>query len=169
MTICLAVVACVMLPASLPGCFAQGTAGQDRGKILPSEPVPASATLSAKQQNLVIELKRRNWENHGTDVTIDKSGKYVVTAVFLGKTKKVREGTLTATQMEDLRNSLKDADFFALQDEYKAPFKTSMSWWGYQLKVQINHDSKSVRFHSEDEKVPDSLKNLVQKIMAFTK
>jgi hypothetical protein len=169
LTIWLAVAACVMLPVSLPGCFAQGPAGQGGGKIIPSEPVPASGTLSAKKQNLVIELKRRNWENHGTDVTIDKNGKYVVTAVFLGKTKKVREGNLTPTQMEDLRKFVKDADFFALPDEYKAPFKTSTSWWGYQLRIQINHDSKSVRFHSEDEQVPDSLKSLVQKIMAFTK
>jgi hypothetical protein len=136
---------------------------------LQPEPVHGGIAGAHRNSNLVIVLKRRNWENHGTDTTIDRTGKYSLEAVFLGKTKRVREGTLTQAQLEDLTKSVESANFFVLPDEYDAPFKTPRSWWGYELRIQVDDDSKSVRFHSEDEKVPDPLKRLVEKITELTK
>ena len=129
------------------------------------------ATASDEGTDLVIEsieLKRRNWENHGTDVRIEEDGTFVVTAEYLGKSKRVRAGAVESHDLEGLVKSLEDADFFALPDEYKAPFKTQWSWWGYQLTIRANRGSKTVRFHSEDETVPESLNRIVEDIMRVT-
>jgi hypothetical protein len=131
----------------------------------------APQTFSKNLGHAVIfyELKRRNWESHGTDIRIDHKGHFVVTAVFLGKTRKIREGILSPNELNaliDLSNKIK---FSELQDEYKAPFKSRYSWWGYQLTVATRDGKKTIRFHSEDETVPQKLIIFVQRIMKFTR
>ena len=116
-----------------------------------------------------IELKRRNWENHGTNVKIDQNGSFTVTAIYLGHSKIIREGRLSAGQLDMLRGQIEKAGFFNLPDEYKTPFKTEFRWWGYDLTIKANHASKSVRFHSEDETVPESLNQLLEMILNLTK
>jgi hypothetical protein len=146
-----------MLPA---GCSSQGsgtrqvTAPQDTFKIEVLES---------------IELKRRNWENHGTDVNIDQDGSFTVTAIYLGRSKIVREGRLSASQLDILRRQIEKTGFFNLPSEYKAPFKTNFQWWGYDLTIKADHASKAVRFHSEDETVPESLNQLLEVILNLTK
>jgi len=118
-----------------------------------------------------IYLKKRNWENHGTDVRIYNEGMFVVTQESLGKSMKVREGTLSLEspdELDDLMKSIENANLFGLEDEYEGPFKTQYNWWGYQLTVNIDQGSKCVRFHSEDETVPDSLMDIVEKIRDLT-
>ena len=77
-----------------------------------------------------IELERRNWESHGTDVKIDQNGSFSVTAKYLGRSKIIREGRLSAGQLDMLRRQIEKAGFFDLPREYKAPFKTEYRWWG---------------------------------------
>jgi len=116
-----------------------------------------------------IELKRRNWENHGTNVNIAQDGSFTVTAIYLGRSKIVREGRLQAGQLEMLRRQIEKAGFFNLPGEFKAPFKTKFKWWGYDLTIKADQASKAVRFHSEDETVPESLNQLVEVILNLTK
>jgi hypothetical protein len=116
-----------------------------------------------------IELKRRNWENHGTNVDIDQNGSFTVTAEYLGRSKLIREGRLSADQLDMLYGQIEKAGFFNLPNEYKTPFKTGTRWWGYHLTIKTNSASKSVRFHSEDETVPDSLARLLEMILNLTK
>ena len=116
-----------------------------------------------------IELKRRNWESHGTNVKIDQDGLFTVTAIYLGRSKIVREGRLSAGQLDMLRRQIEKAGFFDLPSEYKAPFKTDYRWWGYELTIKANHASKAVRFHSEDETVPESLNQLLEMVLNLTK
>ena len=127
--------------------------------------------VSNKHINPVKEfmyLKRRNWENHGTDVRINNDGMFVVTAKFLGESRKVREGILAPYDLESLIKSIENSNFFELKDKYEGPFKTSYRWWGYQLTVKTAQGSKTIRFHSEDETVPEILKKIVQKISVLT-
>ena len=116
-----------------------------------------------------LELKRRNWESHGTDVKIYRNGNFEVTADYLGETKNIRSGSLTDKQLDDLVEHIYKSNFFELQNEYNAPFKSEFSWWGYQLSVKTLQQTKSVRFHSENENVPDKLMNLVEFIQQATK
>jgi hypothetical protein len=117
----------------------------------------------------LIELERRNWESHGTDTRINAEGNFEVYAVFLGKMKKVRAGTASSEQMYELARLIENSHFFTLPNEFKASFKTQFKWWGYQLKIKTKGGVRSVRFHSEDETVPVSLKKLVETIMDSTK
>jgi hypothetical protein len=116
-----------------------------------------------------IELERRNWESHGTDVRIDAKGIFSVDAVYLGKTRRVREGTASRKQMGEIERLIEDSRYYDLQDEFTGPFKTDYAWWGYQLTIKTNRGIKSVRFHSEDETVPEKLRELLEVIMEATK
>lgn len=116
-----------------------------------------------------IMLKRRNWENHGTDIVINKDGSFTVTAEFLGKSKQVRQGTISSQQLTHLITLIDKARPFYLPDEYKGPVKTEYSWWGYELTIQTSKWRKSIRFHSEDDTVPDALRRIVEAVMAATK
>lgn len=116
-----------------------------------------------------IGLKRRNWENHGTDMTINSKWHYEITSVSFGKTKKIREGSLTQEQMNDLAQLIETSGFYESQNEYYGPFKTEFSWCGYQLTVKTKQGVKSVKFHSEDNTVPEKLKELVEFLIQSTK
>lgn len=70
--------------------------------------------------------------------------------------------------MAELLEAIRAADFFTLKPAYDGPFKTERSWWGFQVIVDIDQQSKSVRFHSEDDSVPAALKALVERIMRAT-
>lgn len=147
----------------------EGAAGIKGDKL---EPKIIHVDISLKSEKASIEfisLERRNWESHGTDVTINKEGIYEVAAVYLGKKEKIREGTLTRKQMNDLAQLIEKSRYYELQNEYKGPFKTEFSWWGYQLTIKTNQWIKSIRFHSEDDTVPKKLKELVEVIMRLTK
>jgi hypothetical protein len=116
-----------------------------------------------------IELARRNWENVGTDTRISSDGRYVVQALLPGgRSKLIRQGELSPMELREIVQSLEDAGFYTLSDEYNAPFRTERSWWGYQLTVVATGRSKTVRFHSEDQGVPTGLKTTVETIMRMT-
>ncbi len=139
-------------------------------EVIKSDSIITPIVMAFEKTSLeFIELKRRNWENHGTDVTISSKGNYEITAVYLGKTKKIREGSLTQKQMNGLAQLIETSRYYELQNEYKEPFKTEFSWWGYQLTVKTKQLVRSVRFHSEDNTVPKKLKELVEFIMKSTK
>lgn len=130
------------------------------------------STVSDDKRRIIIEsikLKRRNWENRGTDTVINSDGTFVVKAVFLSESKKVHEGILSRSQLEDLTILIETVNIFALENEYKGPFRTSWSWWGYILTITTKQGTKTVRFHSEDRTVPDGLNRLLKKIMEITK
>ena len=128
-----------------------------------------AVTDSTRPEIESIELKRRNWESHGADYLIDRDGSFTVHAQYLGKSKVVNQGKITPGQLERLHKIIEDINFFGLPAEYKAPFKTEWSWWGYELTVKTSIDSGSVRFHSEDETVPEKLSDLVETIILLTK
>lgn len=143
--------------------------------ILPpatADPMGASIALADQTDHEAaldvrsIELKRRNWENHGTNTKIAQDHSFVVTAQLPGRSKMVREGKLTKQKFEDLVRSIGDADIFALKDEYEpAPLTLTSSWWGYEVSITTNTEVKTIRFHSEDETVPASLRILIDHIM----
>ena len=116
-----------------------------------------------------VELLRRNWENHGTDTRIYGDGSFTVNAVFLGESKKVREGMLSKDQLKVLSRLIDAANIFELADVYEAPFKTPLKWWGYQLTFKTDKGTKTVRFHSEDDSVPPILIEIVEEIMTSAK
>ena len=146
-----------MLPAD---CSSQGT-GINRPTI--------SQNTIKLQVVESVELKRRNWENHGTNVNIKWDGSFTVTAIYLGRSKLVREGQLSTDQLAMLRRQIEEAGFFNLPSEYIAPFKSELKWWGYDLAIKADQTFKTVRFHSEDETVPQALNQLLELIVKLTK
>lgn len=116
-----------------------------------------------------LELKRRNWESNGTDTRIGSDGSYTVTAVYMRTSREVRKGNLSKADIEELVRQIGDARIHDMQDKYSAPFKSEWSWWGYILTVKTARGAKTIRFHSEDETVPESLKSIVGSIMGMTK
>lgn len=116
-----------------------------------------------------VLLKRRNWENHGTDIHIATDGRYVVTAQFLGHSKKVREGGLSPGQVRRLSTEIHCSHIFSLTDEYRGPFRSEWFWWGYELSIRTEEGSKTIRFHSEDETAPRGLHKIVELVMDLTK
>ena len=128
-----------------------------------------TVTDSTRSEIASIELKRRNWESHGADYLINRDGSFTVQARYLGKSKMVNQGKIQSGEMIKLQIMIEDLSFFKLPDEYEAPFKTEWSWWGYELTIKTSIDSGSVRFHSEDENVPEKLSDLVQTIILLTK
>lgn len=116
----------------------------------------------------LVHLKRRNWENHGTDTTIESDGTYHVNSSSLGKTKSVRNGVMRTVEREDLLRKIIQVGVFDLQQEYSGPTKTPFSWWGYELTIKTNLRSQRIRFHSEDDTVPAGLKDLVDNIINVT-
>lgn len=141
---------CILLPATL--------AADECAEQL--KPLPMFDT---------IELFRRNWENHGTDISISSDGAYTVTAQYLGRSRKVRAGRIPPDRLEAVRKDLQVADVSNLKSEYEsAPDDMKPSWWGYELTIKSGERAKTIRFHSEDKSVPGSLKLLVENIMALT-
>lgn len=116
-----------------------------------------------------IELKRRNWENNGTDTQIHSDGSYTVWAVYMRTRKELRKGEIPWTKMGDLARFIEDARIFEMKGQYSAPFKSEWSWWGYVLTVRTERGVKTIRFHSEDETVPENLKRIVESIASLTK
>lgn len=117
-----------------------------------------------------IELLRRNWENHGTDIRLSSDGAYTVTAQYLGRSRKVRAGRIPPDRLEAVRMDLRAADVSSLKSEYEpAPDDVKPSWWGYELTIKSGERTKTIRFHSEDKSVPESLKRLVENIMVLTR
>ncbi len=116
-----------------------------------------------------IELKRRNWENNGTDTQIQSDGSYTVWSVYMRTRKELRKGEIPRGKMEDLARFIEDARIFEMKDQYSAPFKSEWSWWGYVLTVKTARGVKTIRFHSEDDTVPESLKRIVAAIGSLTK
>jgi len=151
------IVMVLLLPVS---CSGQGGGGRQATAL--QKPLKLEVLES-------IELERRNWESHGTDVKIDQNGSFSVTAKYLGRSKIIREGRLSAGQLDMLRRQIEKARFFDLPREYKAPFKTEYRWWGYELTINADQTSKAVRFHSEDETVPESLNQLLDMIKKLTR
>lgn len=128
---------------------------------------PTQAQRAAMREELEIErieVMTRNWENHGTDIVIEKDGKYVVSSYAFRRSKKVREGRIARGDLDALLQLIRQADLFALPDEYKAPFKSEYGWWGYQLTVRTPTGVKSIRYHSDDETVPADLKAVVERV-----
>jgi len=116
-----------------------------------------------------LELKRRNWENNGTDTRIESDGSYTVTAIYMRAAKEVRKGVISPVEIRELAHQVEDAELFDMKDKYSAPFKSEWSWWGYILTVKTARGTKSIRFHSEDDTVPENLKRIVESITKMTK
>jgi hypothetical protein len=140
---------------------------QERDSRIPSV-VAAIPTQACSLAIRAIELRRRNWENHGTDVTIDADGNFVVAVAYLGRHDAINHGRLSPTECHSLRDLIVESDFYSLPDEFEAPFKTDTAWWGYSLKMSRNGETKTVRFHSEDDSVPMGLMALVDEIRLLT-
>ena len=120
------------------------------------------------KDNIVIKsirLKRRNWENNGTDTIVGQNGDFEVFSYVLGASKKIRAGSLDKSARDNLFIAICEADLFSLRQEYKAPFKSQFSWWGYEITVETSAGTKTVRFHSEDSQIPAVLIQVVRKIM----
>ena len=136
------------------------------------ETVGFDSRIAGDKQDMAIKsiyLKRRNWENNGTDIFISQDGRFEVYAYALGETKKIREGPLERQAFISLAFDVCKADFFALPDEYKTPFKSQFSWWGYELTIETGKGSKTVRYHSEDNQVPDVLNNIIKQVIELAK
>ena len=134
--------------------------------------VPESSRCGGVMEDLRFDsllLKRRNWENHGTDIHLTGDGRYVVRAQFLDRSKKIREGTLSAGQLRRLSTEMDCADVFSLGNEYKGPFRSEWFWWGYELILGTGEDAKTIRFHSEDETAPRGLHKIVELVIELTK
>jgi hypothetical protein len=134
--------------------------------------VPGGVTgVSGKESAAVpwVELKRRNWENNGTDTQIESDGTYSVSAVYMRTRKEVRTGRISQADLHELTRQIEDARLFELSDKFSAPFKSEWSWWGYVLTVKTERGAKTIRFHSEDDTVPENLKRIVDMIMKKTK
>lgn len=155
-----AVAFAVALMVTLPICCL-GPAAGDRQ-------VPASQNLKKITSFESLVLKRRNWESHGTDVKIEQGGSFTVTAVFLGSSKLVRAGILEKKQIDMLLELINNANIASLPKELKAPFKTKSEWWGYELTLKEGPAINSVRFHSENDSVPESLNRLLETIQSLT-
>lgn len=112
-----------------------------------------------------IELERRNWESQGTDVRISSDGKYEVFAFTFGERELLREGEVKPSDMEELLHLVGKVEADDLRGEYKAPFKSEFSWWGYQLTIRNKHGERVIRFHSENDAVPSVLVELVERVM----
>lgn len=145
--------------------------GKDGGRY--SQETGGSRLLSGadKKEEAIksIHLKRRNWENNGTDTFIRQDGRFEVYAYAFGESKSIREGLLDRETLGSLASAIRKADFFRLPEEYKAPFKSEVSWWGYELTIESDQGRKTVRYHSEDDQVPDALKNLVKRILELSR
>ncbi len=152
---CLLAVALV-LGLLLTDCSVQRLGGQASGRQFDSTTVK------------FIELQTRNWEAHGVNVTLDSTGSFVVAAVSLGERKIIRQGRLSAADWAHLVQLLGEANLYALPNQYTGPFKTQFSWWGYQLTLRSDWGVKTIRFHSEDEKVPKDMVHLVNEIQRMT-
>jgi hypothetical protein len=127
-----------------------------------------SVRTESKQPELTIEkieLQRRNWESNGTDRTITKDGSYSLVGVVLGQRKEVLKKELTPSRLNDLHERILAADILSYKDAYGEPPPDTWNWWGIELTITTNQWSKTLRFHSEDDAVPDELKNIVQQIM----
>jgi hypothetical protein len=139
--------------------------------LLPATLAADDCTKQVKPLSMfdTIELLRRNWENHGTDIRISSDGAYTVTAQYLGRSRKVRAGKIPPDRLEAVREDLRAADISNLKSEYEpAPVDMKPAWWGYELTIKSEKQAKTIRFHSEDKSVPESLKLLVENIMALT-
>ncbi len=112
-----------------------------------------------------IELERRNWESHGTDVRISSNGEYEVFAFTFGERELLRKGEIKQSEMEELLHLVEKVEADDLHGEYKAPFKSEFSWWGYQLTIRNKQGERVIRFHSENDTVPSVLVELVERVM----
>lgn len=131
-----------------------------------------SAVMTGEKESTAgpwLELKRRNWENNGTDTRIESDGSYTVTAIYMRTAREVRKGILPGVEVHELARQIENAQLFEMKDEYSAPFKSEWSWWGYILTVKTSRGTKSIRFHSEDDRVPENLRRIVESIMGMTK
>jgi len=145
----------------IPACFhGTGQAGPGGGAAMSAGESTAGPWL---------ELKRRNWENNGTDTRIERDGSYTVTAIYMRTAREVRKGIISRAEIHELARQIDDAQLFAMKDKSSAPFKSEWSWWGYILTVKTERGSKTIRFHSEDDTVPEGLKRIVESIMGMTK
>lgn len=116
-----------------------------------------------------IHLRARNWENHGTDFFLSPNGMFEVYSYIFGESRKVRAGLSGKADVQQLINDIHRNRILSLPDEYKVPFQSKFSWWGYELIIETDRDVKSVRFHSEDLAAPDELKSIVQRIKTLAK
>ena len=154
-------VALFVLSACLVSACARGTGQAAAGDM----------NVSGKKETAGpwIELKRRNWESNGTDTRIDSDGAYTVAAVHMRTSREVRKGGLRKADTERLARQIEDARLFDMQDKYSGPYKTEWSWWGYVLTVKTARGTKTIRFHSEDDTVPESLRSIVGSIMGMAR
>lgn len=152
------------------GCHS-ATNANPTGTPLASGVASKPGSVEPDQEEVIesISLIRRNWESHGTDTRITSGGRFLVEGVFLGNTKKIREGSMARQQWEALVDFIRETEFSNYRKEYAGPFKTEVGWWGYEVTVQTNKKVMSVRFHSEDETVPRRLKDLAALIMEVSK
>lgn len=116
-----------------------------------------------------VHLKRRNWENNGTDTEITKDGRFTVWAYVLGDTRKVREGSIDRKAIEKLFSMISSAELSRLPDEYKSTPADKSSWWGFELTVKADGGSKTIRYTSDNQNVPEKLRDIVATIMKLAR
>jgi len=149
-----------LLACLIPACFhATGQAG----------PTLTESDNRERDAGPWIELKRRNWENNGTDTQIESDGSYTVSVIYMRTRKELRKGVIPGEKTDDLARLIEGARLFEMKHQYSAPFKSELSWWGYVLTVRTARGTRTIRFHSEDDTVPESLKRIVESIAALTK
>lgn len=168
--LCLIVMFTLLSPLS--SCAFGDTKNVEKDSYSQLRSTDAQEDNSFGERNIAIEfvgLKRRNWENHGTDVHISKDGDFIVTAEFLGRSKEARRGTITGKILENFFGFINEKGVLFLENEYKGPFQSETKWWGYELTIKADHHTKIIRFHSEDKTAPRVLFDLVEAIKRLTR
>lgn len=129
--------------------------------LVPLEPYCQAEEGEGHVRAEAIRLEARNWENHGTDWRVGRSGEYEVDRFFLGRATPVRRGRLAPADVERLFRPADTPRLLDLPERYDAPFRSELGWWGYTLTVTTSRGTRSFRFHSEDASAPALLRDIV--------
>lgn len=90
-------------------------------------------------------------------------------AYVLGDTRKVREGSIDRKAIEKLFSMISSAELSRLPDEYKSTPADKSSWWGFELTVKADGGSKTIRYTSDNQNVPEKLRDIVATIMKLAR
>ncbi len=142
----------------------------------PSQTIPISTiqeqppTVTEINDLEYIEFSSSNWEALGGYIKISSNGTYIS---YLERGGIIEEepktGKIDILQLNELIRLFEGSNFYSLKEEYNGSRKTSRSWTNYRLTIKSDIDSKSIKFHSEDETAPDSLMDIVNTIENLTK
>ena len=115
-----------------------------------------------------LELRQRNWENSGLDVTIDSTGGYVRTQVDMDRRDTIGHGSLTQPNFSHLLEQLRGSGFCTASHLTRPPAEEVPSWIEYRMTVVDEHGARIARFDNRAEAVPRDLMSLATEILRLT-